>query len=355
VVVGLGAALAVGAALRADTALACLAVALLLQVLANLANDLSDFRKGADTPDRAGPTRVAAAGLVTERQLEVAIAVVIGLAGLVGLWLVLVGGLVILALGALAIVAALAYTGGPFPYGYHALGEVFVFTFFGLVAVVGTAYLQALRLESIFCVAAIPPGALVTAILVVNNLRDIPTDTAAGKRTLAVLLGREWTAMEYGLLLAAAYAVPALMLLQFATNGRAQAARHEPAPAHLPAGNPLLKKVRRFVEPRSSTSSSGDSPARARVLGAVRHRPRRRGDLGVNGDPAALRGTGGGPGGGPVGPARPGPLPAPVRRDRDVAPSRGLDHPLASTDGRIGREAVVGPTPLRWRRRSWHV
>ena len=251
VVVGLGAALAVGAPFRADTALACLAVALLLQVLANLANDLSDFRKGADTPDRAGPTRVAAAGLVTERQLEVAIAVVIGLAGLVGLWLVLVGGLVILALGALAIVAALAYTGGPFPYGYHALGEVFVFVFFGLVAVVGTAYLQALRLEAIFYVAAIPPGALVTAILVVNNLRDIPTDAAAGKRTLAVLTGRERTAMEYELLLAAAYAVPALLLLQLAaeTVEPRQLAMSLPL-LTFPLAIPLLKKVRRFVEPR---------------------------------------------------------------------------------------------------------
>jgi 1,4-dihydroxy-2-naphthoate octaprenyltransferase len=251
VVVGLGAALAVGTPFRADTALACLAVALLLQVLANLANDLSDFRKGADTPDRAGPTRVAAAGLVTERQLEAAIAVVIGLAGLVGLWLVLVGGLVILALGALAIVAALAYTGGPFPYGYHALGEVFVFVFFGLVAVVGTAYLQALRLESLFVVAAIPPGALVTAILVVNNLRDIPTDTAAGKRTLAVLLGRERSAVEYELLLVAAYAVPALMVIQRVAETA--------EPRHLamglplltfPLAIPLLRKVRRFVAPR---------------------------------------------------------------------------------------------------------
>ena len=99
------------------------------------------------------------------------------------------GGWVLLALGVLAVVAALAYTGGPFPYGYRALGEVFVFLFFGLVAVAGTAYLQAVRFDAFFLVAAIPPGALITAILVVNNLRDIPTDTAAGKRTLAVVLG----------------------------------------------------------------------------------------------------------------------------------------------------------------------
>ena len=148
VVVGLGAALAVGAAFRPDTALGCLAVALLLQVLANLANDLSDFRRGADTPDRAGPTRVASAGLVTPRQLEVAIGLTIG-AGRAwsALWLAWVGGPAIVALGVLAIVAALAYTGGPWPYGYRGLGEVFVFIFFGLVAVVGTAYLQALRFE----------------------------------------------------------------------------------------------------------------------------------------------------------------------------------------------------------------
>jgi len=256
VVVGLGAALAVGTPFRADTALACLAVALLLQVLANLANDLSDFRRGADTADRAGPTRVAASGLVSERRLEIAIALVIGLAGLVGLWLVVVGGPVLLALGGLAIVAALAYTGGPFPYGYRALGEVFVFVFFGLVAVVGTAYLQALRLEPLFVIAAIPPGALITAILVVNNLRDIPTDAAAGKRTLAVILGRTATATEYAVLLAAAYAVPVLLLA-------ASLARPGPGGGDallaplvllplltLGLARPLLRTVRGFDEPR---------------------------------------------------------------------------------------------------------
>ena len=127
---------------------------------------------------------------MTERQLEVAIALTIGLAGVVGLWLTVIGGPVLLVLGVLAVVAALAYTGGPWPYGYRGLGEVFVFVFFGLVAVVGTAYLQAGRLEPLFVAAAIPVGALTTAILVVNNLRDIPTDTAAGKRTLAVDPGR---------------------------------------------------------------------------------------------------------------------------------------------------------------------
>ncbi len=251
VVVGLGAALAVGAPFRLDTAAGCLAVALLLQVLANLANDLSDFRKGADTPDRAGPTRVAAAGLVSERRLEVAIALVIGLAGLVGLWLVTVGGPVLLALGGIAIVAALAYTGGPFPYGYHALGEAFVFLFFGLLAVVGTAYLQALRLEPLFVVAAIPAGALISAILVVNNLRDIPTDAAAGKRTLAVLLGRRRTALEYAILLGLAYVV-ALLAAPLGLGVRwGPLTPFVALPLlTLPMAVPLLRTVRGFVEPR---------------------------------------------------------------------------------------------------------
>jgi len=257
VVVGLGAALAVGTPLRLDTALGCLAVALLLQVLANLANDLSDHRRGADTADRAGPVRVAAAGLATERQLEAAIAVVVGLAGLVGLWLAVVGGPVILALGALAIVAALAYTGGPAPYGYRALGEVFVFVFFGLVAVVGTAYLQALRLDPLFVVAAVPPGALITAILVVNNLRDIPTDRAAGKRTLAVVLGRRASAAEYALLLAAAYAVPAALAVAWLAGGgppgggpRLLALGPLLTLLTLPGAHSGLRLVRKFGEPR---------------------------------------------------------------------------------------------------------
>ena len=244
VVVGLGAALAAGAAFRPDTARGCLAVALLLQVVANLANDLSDFRRGADTPDRAGPTRVASAGLVTERQLEVAIGLTIGAAALIGLWLAWVGGPAIVGLGALAIVAALAYTGGPWPYGYRGLGEVFVFVFFGLVAVVGTAYLQALRFEPLFAVAAIPVGALTTGILVVNNLRDIPTDRAAGKRTLAVMLGRRATAAEYALLLAAAFAVPIVLL--FGGYGIVELLPLVSVPLVVP----LVRTVRDFREPR---------------------------------------------------------------------------------------------------------
>ena len=263
VIVGLGAALAVGAAFRPDTALGCLAVAILLQVLANLANDLSDFRRGADTPDRAGPTRVASAGLVSPRQLELAIGLTIAAAGLVGAWLAWVGGPAIVALGILAIVAALAYTGGPWPYGYRALGEVFVFIFFGLVAVVGTAYLQALRFEALFVVAAIPMGALITAILVVNNLRDIPTDAAAGKRTLAVVLGRRAATVEYELLLALAFAVPVALLL--AGQGIAQLLPLCSAPL----AAPLLRTVRGFAEPRQLNAVLAGTAQLALVFGAL--------------------------------------------------------------------------------------
>ncbi len=275
VIVGLGAALAVDAPFRADMAVGCLAVAILLQVTANLANDLSDFRKGADTPDRTGPVRVAAAGLVTERQLEVAIALVIGLAGVVGLWLTVVGGPVLLALGVLAVIAALAYTGGPWPYGYRGLGEVFVFVFFGLVAVVGTAYLQAGRLEPVFVWAAIPVGALTTAILVVNNLRDIPTDTAAGKRTLAVILGARATTIEY--VVAAGRRLPGA--------GRPRSGRwrpdRPPATPHDPAGVPAVRDRAhvRGTAP-AQPGPEGDRPPGTRPRPPLR---RRAGALGVTG------------------------------------------------------------------------
>ena len=208
VLVGLGAAWTTGAAFRPDAALGCLAVALLLQVAANLANDLSDFKRGADTPDRLGPTRVAAAGLVTVRQLQAAIIVVLAGAGVVGGWLAVLGGPVLLFFGAAAVVAALAYTGGPLPYGYRGLGEVFVFLFFGLVAVVGTAELQSGRIELLYVLAAVPVGTLTTAILVVNNLRDTSTDRAAGKRTLAVTFGEGFGRAEFVACLVAAWIVP---------------------------------------------------------------------------------------------------------------------------------------------------
>lgn len=244
VAVGLAVALANGV-FRPLPAIACLAVALLLQVAANLANDLLDFRSGADTAERLGPPRVAQQGLLTERALVVATGIVLGLAALVGLYLASVGGPVILLVGAAALVSVLAYTGGPWPYGYHGLGEIFVFVFFGLVAVAGTAYLQIGALGVLAIVAAVPVGALVTAILVVNNLRDIATDRAAGKRTLAVLLGPRATAAEYSLLLGVAFATPVGLVLAGAASAWVFVAL-----LALPLAIPLLREVWAAGDPR---------------------------------------------------------------------------------------------------------
>ena len=212
VLVGLGAAIGSGVAFRPGAAAACLAVGLLLQIAANLANDLADFRRGADTPDRMGPTRVAAAGLMTERRLEVGIGTVIAASAVFGLYLAYVGGVAMLVVGALAVLSALAYTGGPWPYGYRGLGEVFVFVFFGLVATGVTAYLQAGRVEAVYLLAAVPMGALITGVLIVNNLRDIPTDRASGKRTLAVTLGEGFAKAEYYATLLVGAAIPVALL-----------------------------------------------------------------------------------------------------------------------------------------------
>lgn len=186
-------------------ALAALLAALLLQIGSNLANDYFDYFRGADPHDRLGPTRVTASGLLSPEQVRSGMVAVFALAALIGLYLIYVGGLPILIIGLAAILAAIAYTGGPLPYGYYGLGELFVFLFFGLAAVCGTYYVQALTVTGAAVIAALPVGALVTAILVVNNYRDMDTDRRANKRTLAVLLGRRGARLEYAALLAVAY------------------------------------------------------------------------------------------------------------------------------------------------------
>src|SRR5947209_6462511 len=198
------------------TLLAALLVSLLIQIGTNFANDVFDFRRGADTADRLGPLRVTQAGLIAPGQVLVATYIIFGLAALIGLGLVVFagGGVFILAIGALAILAGLAYTGGPWPIGYHALGDLFVFIFFGFLAVIGSAYLQRPVITPLDVWASIPVGCLVTAILVVNNLRDLRTDRAVGKRTLAVVVGPTTTRAEYALLLGVAYLVPLLLRLQ---------------------------------------------------------------------------------------------------------------------------------------------
>src|SRR5579859_2431520 len=184
-----------------------LVAALLIQVATNFANDVFDFRRGADDAGRLGPQRVTQAGLVSPRQVLLATYVTFALAVLVGAYLVVLGGWPILSIGALCVVAGLGYTGGPWPFGYHGLGDVVCFIFFGVLAVVGTAYLQRPEITPLVLWATIPVGCLVTAILIVNNLRDIDTDRQTGKMTLAARLGRAGTRVEYAACVAVAYAV----------------------------------------------------------------------------------------------------------------------------------------------------
>lgn len=182
---------------RAGPALAALCGALLLQIGSNLANDLFDFERGADGPDRIGPPRASQQGLLSPRRMRAGIAVVFVAATAVGAWLVAVGGWPVAVAGLASIAAALAYTGGPWPFGYRGLGDLAVFVFFGVVAVVGTSYVQTLAVSAAALAASVPVGCLATAILVVNNTRDIDSDRAAGKRTLAVRLGRRGARLEY--------------------------------------------------------------------------------------------------------------------------------------------------------------
>lgn len=181
-----------------------LTVALALQVAVNYANDYFDGVRGVDTPDRVGPRRATASGLVKPGQMKTAIAVALGIAACAGLGLTFAVGPELLLIGFASIVAALAYSGGPRPYASAGLGEVFVFTFFGPVATIGTAYVQAETIPALTVVTSIPIGLLATAILVVNNMRDIETDVVAGKRTLAVRLGPRGTRHLYAGLIAGA-------------------------------------------------------------------------------------------------------------------------------------------------------
>jgi 1,4-dihydroxy-2-naphthoate polyprenyltransferase len=170
---------------------AALLGAMLIQVGTNLSNDYSDARRGADTDERIGPVRVTAGGLVPPRQVLLATYLTFAAAVLCGVYLIAVAGWALLAVGAASILAGVLYTGGPRPYGYEGLGEVFVFLFFGIVAVTGSYFVQRKGLPWEAFVLAVPVGLLIAAILVVNNVRDIDTDRRAGKRTLAVRLGRE--------------------------------------------------------------------------------------------------------------------------------------------------------------------
>lgn len=197
-------------AFRPDVLIAALAASLLIQIGTNYANDVSDHLRGADTPERLGPPRATAQGLVTPRAMMIAAGSAFAVAAIFGGYLVWVGGAPIVVIGLLSIAAGVLYTGGPWPLGYHGLGDVVCFVFFGLVPVATMDYLHSGSVSATAWWAAIPVGCLVTAILVVNNLRDLDGDRAAGKRTLAVMLGRVGTRVWYSVLLAIAYITPPL-------------------------------------------------------------------------------------------------------------------------------------------------
>jgi len=226
VLIGVGLAVADGT-FAPLPAVAALVGALLIQIGTNFANDYYDAVKGTDTADREGFTRVTAGGLIAPAAVKRAMAATYGLALVVGLSLVAVGGVPILVVGLSSIVAGLLYTGGPYPYGYYGLGDLFVFVYFGLVAVTGTYYVQAVATMSVgpfplglpagsvtaaALLAGTGAGALATNILVVNNIRDRETDREAGKRTLAVMIGYRWSRVEYLALQTVASAVPLILV-----------------------------------------------------------------------------------------------------------------------------------------------
>src|ERR1700729_3195484 len=198
---------------------AALLGAIFIQVGTNLSNDYSDARRGADAEDRLGPVRVTAGGLVPPKQVLVGTYVSFGLAVLAGAYLVAVAGWELLLVGAASILAGVLYTGGPRPYGYEGLGEVFVFLFFGIVAVAGSYFVQVKHLDWQAFGCAVPVGLLASAILVVNNVRDLETDRRAGKRTLAVRMGRERTRALYVAMVTGAFVLVPLPWLLGSMSG----------------------------------------------------------------------------------------------------------------------------------------
>jgi 1,4-dihydroxy-2-naphthoate octaprenyltransferase len=213
VLVGAAAAVSEGASFHSLIFAATMAAALFIQIGTNLANDYSDFQRGADHDGRLGPTRITQSGLLPPEAVRRGIVIAFGLAAAIGLYLAWIGGWTIVVIGLLSIACGIAYTGGPWPLGYHGLGDVFVFIFFGVIAVSGTAFLQMGTWSALALIVSIPIGLLVTNILVVNNLRDLETDRAAGKNTLAVRLGDRRTRLQYSLLVAISYFVPAALAL----------------------------------------------------------------------------------------------------------------------------------------------
>lgn len=191
-----------------------LLAAVLIQIGANFANDVYDFLMGSDREDRLGPTRATQSGLISPDDMKKGMWLVFLLAVCVGLYLASIGGWPIVGIGLASIVSAIAYTGGPYPLGYHGWGDIFVFVFFGIIAVSGTYYLQTGTVTNESILLGISLGALSTAILIVNNLRDADTDIKSGKRTLAVRLGKQFVKIEYIIMKVVAFTIP-IYILQF--------------------------------------------------------------------------------------------------------------------------------------------
>ncbi len=242
--------------------LAALAGALLIQIGTNFSNDYSDFVRGADTEDRLGAPRVTQSGLLRPASVRHAAGLCFALAAVVGVYLIWRGGWPILWIGVASVLAGICYTGGPWPFGYHGLGDVFVMVFFGPVAVAGTYYVQVSSWGQGTLLAGLGAGAITTAILVVNNLRDRSTDAVAGKRTLAVVIGARPTQIEYTLLLAVALTVPVVGVLQ----------QGWPVPTLMASAATLaavrpLRTVWTYQDPRALNPALGATAAAAGAYG----------------------------------------------------------------------------------------
>ena len=222
------------------SAIAALTGALLLQIASNLANDLFDSEKGADPPERLGPIRVVSSGLISAADVKLALGIVLFLSLCVGAYLIGLGGPLIAIIGVAAVASAILYTAGPFPLAYHGLGEIFVFIFFGPVAVLGTVFVQLHTVPSVAWFAGVSQGALAVNILVVNNLRDRVQDARFGKRTLAVRFGEGFSVAQYATLLLVAYLMPVVVWISSGARWFVMAPL-----LSLPVALVLLARVRR--------------------------------------------------------------------------------------------------------------
>jgi 1,4-dihydroxy-2-naphthoate octaprenyltransferase len=193
----------------------CLLCSFLIQIGTNFANDLYDHLRGSDTSDRKGPMRLLSSGFITPSEMKIALWITFGLAFLLGMYLVYLGGLPVFIIGVLSIISGIIYTAGPYPLAYNGLGDVFSFMFFGVVGTMGTYFVNTLHISWQAFIASVPVGALVTAILVVNNYRDIEQDRVANKNTLAVIFGKKFSRVEYNLFIFAAFVIPIILFVNF--------------------------------------------------------------------------------------------------------------------------------------------